>query len=317
MQPTDLTMDMLFEAQRPKLRWQWVVAHDQGARQFHVQTILNATSSVDLVGYLNFIHAHRIPVLGTREVAYLQNPSALEQFRQVLSNREFAPPAVIVADSQQPGAALTALCEQSDVPLFVTNESAAYVVEVLEAWLSKIFAQQASLHGVFMDIFGMGVLLQGESGLGKSELGLELISRGHALVADDVVDFALIAQGVIEGHCPPLLTNLLEVRGIGLLDVHTIFGETAIRRKMRLRLIAHLIRRDVWDREYERLPTQTLTQDVLGVPIRKVMIPVEAGRNMAVLVEAAVRNTILQFQGIDTYQIFTERQRQMMRSGEP
>jgi hypothetical protein len=168
------------------------------------------------------------------------------------------------------------------------------------------------MHGVFMDILGLGVLITGESGLGKSELGLELISRGNGLVADDAVDLYRINQTTIEGRCPELLQNLLEVRGIGLLDIRAIFGETAVRRKMRLKLIVHLVRRETLEREYERMPYEPLTQDVLGIPVLKVVIQVVAGRNIAVLVEAAVRNTILQLRGIDTYQEFVERHRRAM-----
>ncbi|MBP6560061.1 MAG: HPr kinase/phosphorylase, partial [Burkholderiaceae bacterium] len=169
---------------------------------------------------------------------------------------------------------------------------------------------------VFMDILGLGVMITGESGLGKSELGLELISRGNGLVADDAVDLFRINQTTIEGKCPELLQNLLEVRGIGLLDIRAIFGETAVRRKMRLKLIVHLVRRETLENEYERLPYEPLTQDVLGVPVLKVVIQVVAGRNIAVLVEAAVRNTILNLRGIDTYQDFVERHRRAMERDE-
>ena len=119
---------------------------------------------------------------------------------------------------------------------------------------------------------------------------------------------------MIEGRCPPLLQNLLEVRGLGLIDIKAIFGETAVRRKMRLKLIVHLVKRGALDEEVERLPFHFPTEDVLGLPIRKVVIPVAAGRNIAVLLEAAVRNTILQLRGIDTLQEFMERQRQAMSS---
>jgi HPr kinase/phosphorylase len=158
----------------------------------------------------------------------------------------------------------------------------------------------------------MGVLITGDSGLGKSELGLELISRGHGLVADDAVDFARLGPDYIEGRCPPILRDLLEVRGLGLLDIRTIFGETAVRRRMKLRLIVQLVRRN--DGEFERLPIDSQSIDVLGLPIRSVKIQVAAGRNLAVLVEAAVRNTILQLRGIDTLKEFMERQRQLMAS---
>jgi HPr kinase/phosphorylase len=178
--------------------------------------------------------------------------------------------------------------------------------------LSKHFADRTTMHGVFMDILGMGVLITGESGLGKSELGLELISRGNGLVADDAVDLYRINQTTIEARCPDLLQNLLEVRGIGLLDIRAIFGETAVRRKMRLKLIVHLVRKETLERDYERLPSEPLVQDVLGIPVRKVALQVVAGRNIAVLVEAAVRNSILQMRGIDTYQEFIDRQRRAM-----
>jgi HPr kinase/phosphorylase len=200
--------------------------------------------------------------------------------------------------------------------LFATTESSAFVIDVLRAYLSKHFADRSSMHGVFMDILGLGVMITGESGLGKSELGLELISRGNGLVADDVVDLYRINQATIEGRCPELLQNLLEVRGIGLLDIRAIFGETAVRRKMRLKLIVHLVRKETLERDYDRLPHEPLSQDVLGVPVRKVVVQVVAGRNIAVLVEAAVRNTILQLRGVDTYQEFMVRHQRAMSQGD-
>ena len=157
----------------------------------------------------------------------------------------------------------------------------------------------------------MGVLITGDSGVGKSELALELISRGHGLVADDVVELARLAPTTIEGRCPGMLRDYLEVRGLGLLNIRTIFGETASRRKMRLKLIVHL-QRTASITDAPRLPLDAQTQEVLGVPIRKVVIPVAAGRNLAVLLEAAVRNTILQLRGIDSMQDFMDRQQRMM-----
>jgi len=226
------------------------------------------------------------------------------------------PPALILADGQIPPPGLLTTCERAQIPMFATEGSSAFVIDLLRAYLSKHFADRSTMHGVFMDILGLGVLITGESGLGKSELGLELISRGNGLVADDAVDLFRINQDTIEGRCPELLMNLLEVRGIGLLDIRCIFGETAVRRRMRLKLIVHLVRRETLERDYERIPYEPLTQDVLGVPVRKVVIQVVAGRNIAVLVEAAVRNTILQLRGIDTYQEFVERHRKAMDTGE-
>ncbi len=316
MKPTVVSADVLFEDHRDALKWQWIAGLGASERRFDEVAIRAARSGADLVGYLNYIHPYRVQVFGEREVAYLTSPSEDDNRRRVARIVTLEPPVLVVADGQTAPDALTAMCERAQIPMFATQESAAFVIDVLRAYLSRHFADRASMHGVFMDILGMGVLITGESGLGKSELGLELISRGHGLVADDAVDLYRINQTSIEGRCPELLQNLLEVRGIGLLDIKAIFGETAVRRKMRLSLIVHLVRRETMERDYERMPHEPLYQDVLGVPVRKAVIQVVAGRNIAVLVEAAVRNTILQLRGIDTYQEFVSRHRAAMSRGE-
>ena len=312
MKPTAVSADALFEDHRGKLKWQWIAGLGASERRFDEVAVRAARSGADLVGYLNYIHPYRVQILGEREVAYLTRGTEEDCIRRVSRIVTLEPPVLVLADGQTAPEALYRVCERAQIPMFATPESSAFVIDVLRAYLSKHFADRTTMHGVFMDILGLGVLITGESGLGKSELGLELISRGNGLVADDAVDLFRINQTTIEARCPELLQNLLEVRGIGLLDIRGIFGETAVRRKMRLKLIVHLVRRENFERDYERIPTEPLTQDVLGIPVRKVVIQVVAGRNIAVLVEAAVRNTILQMRGIDTYQDFMARQRAAM-----
>jgi HPr kinase/phosphorylase len=315
VKPSVISAEALFEEHRTALRWEWVAGHAHPERRFDEAAVRNAQSAADLVGYLNYIHPYRVQIVGQREVAYLSRDSAEDQERRISRIVTLEPPVVIVADNQTPPDKLVALCDRADIPLFVTDGSAGHVIDVVRGYLAQLFAERTTRHGVFMDILGVGVLLTGESGLGKSELGLELISRGHGLVADDAVDLFRISQTAIEGRCPELLMNLLEVRGIGLLDIKSIFGETAVRRKMRLKLIVHLVRKETLERDFERLPYEPLNEDVLNIPVRKVVIAVDAGRNLAVLVEAAVRNTILQLRGIDTYREFIERhQKAMLRS---
>lgn len=312
MKPTVISADLLFEDHRQNLKWQWVAGLGASERRFDEVAVREARSGADLVGYLNYIHPYRVQILGPREVAYLSNATAEDCARRIARIVTLEPPVLVLADGQAAPDALLSMCERAQIPMFSTKQSSAFVIDVLRAYLSKHFADRSTMHGVFMDILGMGVLITGESGLGKSELGLELISRGNGLVADDAVDLYRINQTTIEARCPDLLQNLLEVRGIGLLDIRAIFGETAVRRKMRLKLIVHLVRKETLERDYERLPSEPLVQDILGIPVRKVVIQVVAGRNIAVLVEAAVRNTILQMRGIDTYQNFIDRQRRAM-----
>ena len=316
MKPTAVSADVLFEEFRSSLRWEWVAGLGASERRFDEVAVRDARSGADLVGYLNYIHPYRVQILGEREITYITEASHEDCARRISRIVTLEPPVLILADGQSAPQALLSMCERAQIPMFATRESSAFVIDVLRAFLSKHFAERLTIHGVFMDILGLGVLITGESGLGKSELGLELISRGNGLVADDAVDLFRINQTTIEGRCPELLQNLLEVRGIGLLDIRAIFGETAVRRRMRLKLIVHLVRRETMEREYERIPYEPLTQDILGIPVRKVIIQVEAGRNIAVLVEAAVRNTILYLRGIDTYQEFVERHRIAMEKGD-
>jgi HPr kinase/phosphorylase len=315
LKPTAISADVLFEDFRHKLDLKWAAGQGASERHFDEVAVRMARSGADLVGYLNYIHPYRVQILGERELAYLARGSEEDCVRRISRIVTLEPPVLVLADGQVAPDALLRVCERAQIPMFATPESSAFVIDVLRAYLSKHFADRTTMHGVFMDILGLGVLITGESGLGKSELGLELISRGNGLVADDAVDLFRINQTTIEARCPELLQNLLEVRGIGLLDIRAIFGETAVRRKMRLKLIVHLVRRENFERDYERIPTEPLTQDVLGIPVRKVVIQVVAGRNIAVLVEAAVRNTILQMRGIDTYQDFMERQQAAMEGG--
>jgi HPr kinase/phosphorylase len=315
VKPTSISAEALFEAHRQAMRWEWIAGHAHPERRFADEAVRDARSAADLVGYLNYIHPYRVQIVGRREVAYLDS-SDEEQDRRISRIVTLEPPVIIVADGEEPPDRLVAMCDRAEIPLFVTKESAGHVIDVVRGYLGQHFAERTTRHGVFMDILGLGVLLTGESGLGKSELGLELISRGHGLVADDAVDIYRVTQSSLEGRCPALLQNLLEVRGIGLLDIKAIFGETAVRRKMRLKLIVHLVRKETMERDFERLPYEPLNEEILGMPVRKVVIAVDAGRNLAVLVEAAVRNTVLQLRGIDTYQEFIKRHQAAMDNGE-
>ena len=303
-----VTVQHLFDANRNSLGMAWV-AGEQGADRL-IDT--HGRTSSDMVGYLNLIHPTRLHVFGKAEIAYYDRLDDAKHESILADLIAARPPALIITEGAAADKLLLERCQHDGLPVLSSPLPPSEVIDSLRYWLAKAVAESTSLHGVFMDVLGMGVLISGESGLGKSELALELISRGHGLVADDVVDFKRIAPHAIEGRCPALLRNMLEVRGLGLLDIRAIFGETAIRPKMKLKLIVHLVRRSTMENEYQRLPLEALTEEVLGLPVRKVVIPVAAGRNMAVLTEAAVRSAVLSLRGFDTMSEFIARQHELI-----
>jgi HPr kinase/phosphorylase len=308
-----ISVARLYEDNRDKLQLAWIVGKAGS------ETLLRRDSgdAPALVGHLNLIHPNRIQVLGAHETAHVGSldPAGTQQLlAQLFSAR---PAAVVFADGVVPDPRLIERAEKSGTPVFASSVPGAHLIDRLRRYLGKALAESVERHGVFMDVLGLGVLITGDSGVGKSELALELVSRGHGLVADDVVDISRIALTTLEGRCPPMLKDFIEVRGLGVLNMRTIFGETAVRPKMNLKLIVQLERPAQAGAEPERLPLHELSEDILGVTVRKVVIPVAAGRNLAVLIEAAVRNYILQLRGIQSAAELLERQQAEMRRTTP
>ncbi|MDR0233881.1 MAG: HPr(Ser) kinase/phosphatase [Zoogloeaceae bacterium] len=304
----EISIVQLYEDHCDKLELTWELA--VGAKR-RIGLKEHGNYGADVIGHMNLIHPDRLQVIGPAEIAWMNRISAAQFSKQVGELVAAQPPAIIVSDGLPVPELLRNLCETTQTPLLTSARPCAAVIDLLRIYLARRLADTTSVHGVFMDVLSMGVLITGDSGVGKSELALELISRGHGLIADDVVELARIAPATLEGRCPGMLQDYLEVRGLGLLNIRSIFGETASRRKMKLKLIVYL-QKPVISAEAPRLPLDAQTQKILEVPIRKVVIPVVAGRNLAVLIEAAVRNTILQMRGIDSMQEFISRQQQAL-----
>ena len=306
-----ISIAQLFEDKREKLELTWEAGRNGGDKQLDDETI--AQSAQGVVGHLNFIHPNWVQVLSSIETDYLNrlDPASLQQNMQQLAQSSIA--CIIVTGGASIPTPLRALADSTSIPLLRSVHSSLEVIWLLRTYLGRVLAPSSSLHGVLLDVLGLGVMITGESGIGKSELALELVSRGHGLVADDVVELRRIAPETLEGRCPPMLRDFLEVRGLGVLNIRTIFGETAVRRRKSMKLIVHLQKPGSADaNSLERLPISDVNENVMGIKIRKVIIPVVAGRNLAVLVEAAVRNYVLQLRGIDSTKEFLARHEQEM-----
>jgi len=303
----------LFDDTREKLQLTWIAGRDGADKG--IDSELTKDSSKGLVGHLNFIHPNLIQVLGQSEVNHLNGLDAAE-CRELLkrtSTRELA--CFIVAGANGIPPALLEVAEATHTPLFSSPIASVELMWILRPHLARTLADSTTVHGVFLDVLGVGVLITGDSGVGKSELALELISRGSGLIADDVVELYRVGPESVEGRCPALLRDFLEVRGLGVLNIRTIFGEAALRPRKNVKIVVHLERPSGSDPTYlDRLPLKPGTESLMDVEIRKVTIPVAAGRNLAVLTEAAVRNHVLQMRGIDSTREFIERQEQAMQA---
>ncbi|MEW5903687.1 MAG: HPr(Ser) kinase/phosphatase [Pseudomonadota bacterium] len=300
----------LFRDKQERLGLSWV-AGDGSERTLDSETV-NA-SNWGLIGHMNLVHPNWIQVFSGMELDYLHSLSPADLATALVTLEQQKPSCLIVAGETDIPKGLIDFANRTETPLFQSPLGSVHLMWMVRHYMVKALADSAARHGVFLDVLGVGVMITGDSGVGKSELALELITRGNGLVADDVVDLYRISPEALEGRCPEMLRDFLEVRGLGVLNIRTMFGETAVRRKKSLKLIVHLYRPPHDDlSKLDRLP-QSGFEDILGVAVSKVEIPVLAGRNLAVLVEAAARNFVLQQRGIDTMQEFIERQERHLR----
>src|SRR3954471_18794458 len=301
-----ISVAQLFDDNRGKLRLAWMAGRDGGVKMLDSAHLKHSRGG--LIGHLNFIHPNWIQILARPEIDYLNalDTATREQTLHRLATSDLA--CIIVAGGETAPARLCTLADHLHVALFASELESVELMWMLRPYLARALAESTTMHGVFLDVLGMGVMITGDSGVGKSELALELISRGSGLIADDVIELYRIAPETLEGRCPLLLCDFLEVRGLGVLNIRTIFGESALRPRKNVKLIVHLEKPGPDHAPIERLPLRPGYEDIMGVSICKVTIPVAAGRNLAVLTEAAVRNYVLQLRGIDSTSEFVERQ---------
>jgi HPr kinase/phosphorylase len=302
----------LFKQTRRKLKLNWIAGLNGGLNTLTSETVTKP--SLALIGHLNFVHPNRVQVLGCAEMDYLRSLQSTEAQRSIENLYSTDLAAVIVANGEKVPESLIAAADIHHVPLFSSTLRSPELMDFLSHFLAQAVAESVSLHGVFMEVQGFGALIKGEAAIGKSELALELISRGHRLIADDIVDFFRISPERVEGRCPALLQDFLEVRGLGILNIRAIFGDNSVKPTKPLDLIIQLEMADkLAPQLLDRLNIKALHEEVLGVKVPKVQIPIAAGRNIAVLVEVAIRNHMLLLRGINATKQFTQRHQREMK----
>lgn len=316
MSTQTLHASALFEALHERLGWRWLAGRDAPPRLLGADKAHARRPS--LAGYLNIIYPNRVQILGTEELQWLDGLDAQVRWTVIEKIIQAEPLALVISKNQHAPADLLAAAEESRTPLWVSPCRGHELLNLIQYHMARKLAPRITLHGVFMEIFSIGVLITGEAGAGKSELALELVSRGHRLVADDAPQFTQIAPDVLDGTCPELLQDMLEVRGLGLLNIRQMFGDTAIKRNKYLRLIVHLSRPHLEspepDEAMTRLTGNRGSRPVLDLDVPMITLPVVPGRNLAVLTEAATRQHILRSQGMDAAAAFIARHRNFLEA---
>ncbi|MCX7034378.1 MAG: HPr(Ser) kinase/phosphatase [Arenimonas sp.] len=306
----------LFEELRERLALRWLSGGQRGGERV-IERGEHLSRRPSLAGYLNVIHPNKVQIIGSAELAWLDGLDARQRWEVLQKIMDSRPLAMVITQDQACPADLREFTEESDTPLWVSPRRGYELLNLLQYHVARALAPRITLHGVFMEIYSIGVLITGESGAGKSELAIELVSRGHRLVADDAPEFTQIAPDVLDGTCPELLQDLLEVRGLGVMNIRQMFGDTAVKKNKYLRLIVHLVRAPEPSKEaMARITGESGSRRVLDLDVPVVELPVAAGRNLAVLTEAAVRLHLLRSKGMDPAAAFLARHTEFLLQGE-
>ncbi len=309
-----LTVKRFYDETRKTLASEWVGGKSGGAKEFAQS---HSKSRIGIVGHFNTGNIHQVHLLDGDEMEFLSSLSAevLDAALKRLFDKSCC--AVIVANRREPTASMFEYADRRGIGLFKSEQTGEQLLSKLHHYLSRELAEKTTLHGVFMEVINIGVLLTGDSGVGKSELALELISHGHHLITDDAPIFARIAPDIVEGYSPPAIEDFLEVRGLGILNIRKMYGDDAIKKSKYLKLIIELKDSpDSGEANRDRLRSDTREKNILGLPIPVYALPVAAGRNLAVLIEAAVKTYVLRSNHYYAEQEIAERQAKLIAGAE-
>ncbi|BDR57956.1 HPr(Ser) kinase/phosphatase [Xylocopilactobacillus apicola] len=260
---------------------------------------------LELTGYFDFYPSDRIQVLGRTEISYIKSISHMNRMAIFEEMCQKDTPAFLITRDLEVPPELMAVATSNGIPVISSSMPTSQVSSMLEQYLSDRLAERISVHGVFVEIYGLGVLITGESGIGKSETALELLKRGHLLVADDRVEIHQLNQSSLIGEPPEILLHLLEIRGLGIIDVMSLFGVGAVRDRADINLKVELLN---WDdnNRYDRIGAQIEGDQILGIEVPRVKVPVRVGRDIPGIIEAAAMNYRAKLMGFDAAKKFDD-----------
>lgn len=267
---------------------------------------------LELVGYYDYFAYERPQVLGNVEITYLQSLDREERLSRLDRFLSYPIPCVIVCRGINPPECLIEMAAEKDIAVFSTNQpTTKFIVDAI-LYLNQVLAPRTTKHAVLVDVYGVGVLITGESGVGKSESALELVKRGHQLVADDVVDIKRVADNRLIGESPETVRHFMEIRGIGIIDIRQMYGVGSVLMNKAIDMMIHL---ENWKekKEYDRLGLEEEYTEILGVRIPHLVIPVRPGRNLSIIIEVAARNLSLKRLGYSAARELDNRLNDMMK----
>ena len=283
-----------------------IITGDEEALQREIKISDISRPGLELTGYFTYYSYNRIQLFGSKEITFAQR--MLPEERLMVMRRMCAPeiPAFVISRGLEVPKELIQAGDEAGIPVLRSSVSTSRLLGQLSSFLDSKLAVRESVHGVLVDVYGLGVLIQGSSGIGKSETALELIKRGHRLIADDRVDVYKQDDLTLIGEPPKILEHLIEIRGIGIIDVMDLFGASAVRGSMQVQLAVYL---EAWekDKKYDRLGSENATVEIGDVAIPQIRIPVKTGRNVAIIIEVAAMNFRARTMGFDATKQFEER----------
>jgi HPr kinase/phosphorylase len=279
---------------------------EQGAFDIEITTSDVNRPGLQLTGYLEYFGSDRVQIIGKVETTYLESLSSKERLRRLDEFFRTGFPCLVIARNLEPFPEMFEVSKKYAIPILRTDDITSRFMSGLIRYLNVMLAPRISEHGVLVEVYGEGVLILGESGVGKSETALELVKRGHRLIADDIVEIRRVSDSTLLGSAPENIRHFIEIRGIGILDVKNLYGMGSVKIQENINLVIKL---ELWDKQkvYDRLGLEDQFTDILGITVPSLVIPVRPGRNLAIIVEVAAMNHRQKKMGYNAAKVISER----------